>query len=150
MLFESKKVLKAKEYQYIEIDKYNHLIKPKSTETEIVEITPTQLVLDFITLIKEYSKCTYLRAWQFPQSYVSISAKKDQNRIASINARIFKEQGLMRKTLMTFVNKYGLFGLMNDEAIGYDYNQLLDDGSYAVCAILLVLLYLILRVCTYL
>ncbi len=132
MLFTDKKVLKAKQYQYVEVDKINHLIKPVGTETEVVEIDPAQLVVDFITLIREYSKCTYLRKWQFPQSYVGVDSKEGQNKIAYINSCIYKEQGQMRKALMAFINMYGLFGLMNDEATGYDHHQLQEDGSYII------------------
>lgn len=140
MLFDNKKVLKAKQYQYVEIDKINHLIKPVGTETEVLEINPQQLVIDFTDLIREYSTCNYLRVWQIPQSYVGESTKEGQNRIAYINTRIYKEQEQMQKALMAFINKYGLFGLLNDEAAGYDYYQLQEDGSYnlmqyPVCAI---------------
>lgn len=129
MLFDKKKRLKAKQYQFVTIDKENHLIKPVGSETEIVEIEPDQLVSDFITLISEYAKCRHLRIWQCPQSYVGVSSKEDQNRIANLNAHIFKEQALMEDALMAFINKYGLFGLLNDEVAGFDYFIDNPDGS---------------------
>ena len=36
----------------------------------------------------------------------------------------------MREALLNFVNKYGLFGIMDDNAVLYDHNHLNDDGSY--------------------
>lgn len=129
MLFDSKKRLKAKQYQLVEIDKETHLIKPKGTETELIEIDPVMLVSDFITLISEYAKCRHLRIWQGPLSYAGYTNKEDQNRITNLNAHIFKEQALMEDALMAFINRYGLFGLLNDRAAAFDYTVKMPDGS---------------------
>lgn len=132
MLHDIKKHLKAKQYECITIDRETHLIRPASKETEDVDIDPVQLVVDFVTLISEYAKCQHLRVWHYPLPYIGVSNKEDQNRIASLNAHIFKEQALMIDALLAFVNKYGLFGIMNDEVMAYDYNHKNADGSYSL------------------
>ena len=88
MLLDIKKHWKAKQYQCITVDEGNHLIQPAGAETEIVEIEPVQLVMDFITLISEYAKCSHLQLWQAPLSYKGITDKKEQNRIYNLNNHI--------------------------------------------------------------
>ena len=134
MLFDQKKHWKAKQYQCITNDENNHLIQPTGPETEIVEIDPVQLVVDFVTLISEYAKCPHLRLWKAPLSYKGISDKKEQNRIYILNNHIYKEQETMKAALLAFVNKYGLFGIMEDNVMAYDYNRQNDDGSFTISA----------------
>ncbi len=129
MLLNNKKVLKAKKYQIIRKEKDSHLILPVGDETEEVDVDPVQLVFDFSSLISEYAKCENLRVWHYPLSYAGVSSKEAQNQITVLNRHIFKEQALMEYVLMAFINKYGLFGLLNDEAV-FDYEEKQEDGSY--------------------
>ena len=129
MLFDKVQHWKAKQYRIITQNKNNHLIMPVGTETEMVEIDPVQLVVDFVALISEYAKCKHLKLWHQPISYKVASSKEGQNKIANINTHIFKEQALMEDALLSFVNKYGLFGIMDDEVAGYDYHRKDADGS---------------------
>lgn len=131
MILDKKTHLKAKQYQCVMIDEETHRFQPKGTETETVDIDHVQLVEDFAFLISEYAKCPHLRVWIGPLSYKGISSKKEQNRIYTLNNHIYEELEKMIKALLAFINKYGLFGLMNDEAV-YDYNHLNSDGSYSL------------------
>ena len=133
MLMNSKKRIKAKQYKCITIDRENHRIIPVGTETETVEIDPVQLVVDFTALISEYAKCRHLMLYVSPLSYKDASSKKEQNSIANLNAHIFKEQALMIDALLAFVNKYGLFGIKDDNVLAYDYNLQDADGSFSIC-----------------
>lgn len=142
MLFDSKKHLKAKKYECImvrdkdgkgnEQNSYSHLIRPAGTETEMIEIDPVQIVSDFITLIGEYSKCQHLQEMisTGPLPYKGIKDKAAQNRITIVNRHYYKEEKQMLDALMAFINKYGLLGLLNDDAVGFDYNQKQADGSW--------------------
>lgn len=134
MLLCNKKHLKAKQYQCITIDEDNHLIKPIGNETEIVDIDHAQLITDFAFLIREYEKCPHLRVWPGPMSYKGISDKKEKNRIYNHNSHIYEEQIKMREVLLKFVNKYGLFGLMNDNVSAFDYGKeiILPNGLPAI------------------
>ena len=131
MLLNNKKHWKAKQYECITINEDNHLIRPLGIETELVDVDHVQLITDFALLIREYEKCPHLRVWQGPLDYKGITDKKEQNRIYIHNTHIYDEQDKMRKALLVFVNKYGLFGIMNDNAVLYDYHHLNDDGSYS-------------------
>ena len=131
MIDESRRILKAKEYQIVEINKYKHMIKPIGEETEDVMINRDEIVMDFITLISEYSKCKQLREYPFPQTYEGLTEKRDQNKTANLNKHIFEQKELMSDALMTFINKYGLFGIMNDEIITYDFNRKENDGTFS-------------------
>lgn len=143
MLFDQKKHYKAKQYEYIKIqdkdgegnvlDSFSHLIRPIGSETETVDIDPVQIIRDFITLIGEYTRCTHLQRMinDGPYSYKGIKDKARQNWIANENKYFYREEKQMLNALLTFINKYGLFGLMDDRVMKYDYNRLNDDGSYS-------------------
>lgn len=131
MLLDNKKHLKAKQYQCITVDEETHLFQPVGTEVEDVVIDPVQLVVDYAALISEYAKCPHLRVWQSPLPYKGES-KKEQNRRYILNTHIYKEQLKMKDALLAFINKYGLFGIMNDSVLAYDYNMPNADGSYSV------------------
>ena len=141
MLFDPKKRLKAKKYEYVNepgIDKDDpkrcfHLIRPAGSETETISIYPTQIVNDFIDLIKEYAGCRYFpRMIDFGHlNYKGIRNKTEQNRITTANRGFDEEEKRMLEAIMGFVNKYGLFGLLNDGAIGFDYNMPAnEEGEY--------------------
>ena len=132
VLFDQKKHYKAKQYEYIKIqdkdgegnvlDSFSHLIRPIGSETETVDIDPVQIIRDFITLIGEYTRCTHLQRMinDGPYSYKGIKDKARQNWIANENKYFYREEKQMLNALLTFINKYGLFGLMDDRVMKYD------------------------------
>ena len=132
MLLDNKKHLKAKQYQCITVDEETHLFQPVGTEVEDVVIDPVELVVDYAALISEYAKCPHLREWQGPLPYKGES-KKEQNRRYILNTHIYKEQLKMKDALLAFINKYGLFGLLNDNAMAFDYEgqMVLSNGLLA-------------------